>query len=559
MPSVQETTRRLAALKQERSSWEPQWRDVSKFCLPRRSRFLATDANRPSRANNAIVNGTGTKALRRAAAGMMSGLTSPSRPWFKMGTYDPGLMQVHAVQVWTALVEETLRLVFLKTNLYTSLHTIYEDLLAFGTALLYCERDPERVLAFRPLPIGSYWLALDAGLRADTFYRQFRMTVGQLVSRFGEEACSTQTLAAYRRGDLDQQVTVLHAVEPRDDRDPSRADARHMAVASIYWEEGQRTPLRESGYERFPACAPRWSVTGEDVYGTGPGLDTLGDVRQLQTMERRGAEALDKLVTPPMVAGTRMRSERVSLIPGDITYEDVPQGMQGLRPALQINPPLAALKDYKLEVQQRIREGFYEDVFTAFLFDQRAEPATAEEIRAKQQDRMLQLGPVIERFDAELFRPLIETSFAACLAMGLLPPPPQELQGQELKVEFVSILHQAQRMAGIGAIERTIGFAGNLAAARPDVLDNVDFDAAVREHGTLTGMPAKLLVDADRVAQMRAAREQAQAQQAQAQQLAAVAPAANQAAQAAQTLSQTDVSRDSSLARLLAAMGGGRP
>ena len=63
------------------------------------------------------------------------------------------------------------------------------------------------------------------------------------------------------------------------------------AFASCWMErDGDVTVgyLYEGGYDMFPVIAPRWTVTSAaDAYGFGPGTDALGDVKELQHLERR--------------------------------------------------------------------------------------------------------------------------------------------------------------------------------------------------------------------------------------------------------------------------------
>ena len=175
---------------------------------------------------------------------------------------------------------------------------------------------------------------------------------------------------------------------------------------------------------------------------------------------------------------------------------------------------------------------------------------TAREVVERHEEKMLQLGPVMERLTDELLDPLIDRTFSVLLRNGDLPPPPEELQGMELKVEYISILAQAQKLVGTSAVERLASFVGNLAGVRPEVLDKINFDEMVDQYGGMLGVPPQLIRPDEEVAKLRQARAQ---QAAQAQQ----AEAAAASVQGARVLSETDTSSDNALTRILSNLGGG--
>ncbi len=513
-PLRQRLEQRLGALQTERSDWEPHWRDLAEFILPRRARFLTTERNRGKAINTRIVDGTATLAVRTLASGMMSGITSPSRPWFRFVTRDPGLMEYGPVKAWLFEVERRMREVLAAGNLYNALHTAYEDLGVFGTAALVVVPDDEDIVRAYALPAGSYYLANGARLAIDTLYRDMSMTVGQVVEAFGLDAASTTVRNLYDRGAYDQWVEVGHAIEPRRDRDPDKIDGRNKPVRSVYWEKGGDGDklLRESGFDRFPAAAPRWHVTGYDVYGRSPGMDALPDVKQLQLEQRRKAQAIDKLVNPPMVAPPTMQTGHANLLPGGLTYVDeIGQGQGGgFRPAYQVQPRLGEMAQDIAEVQARIRQAFYADLFLMLAQSDRRQ-ITATEIEERRAEKMLALGPVLERLQDELINPVLDLTFEAMADAGILPPAPPELEGDELTIELSSMLARDQRVDAIIGIERMLGLTGNLAATSPEVIDKINADEVVDEYSQLIGVPPTIVRSDDEVARIRQSRQQQQA------------------------------------------------
>lgn len=550
---------RLEALRGERGSWMPHWAELAEHLLPRRGRFLAAEGaggtarpNQGGKRNGRIVNGTGTIALRTLQSGLSAGVTSPARPWFKLTTPDPELAEWQPVKLWLEEVERLMQAVFDRSNLYPVLQAQYEELGCFGTAVLAVFEDPEDVIRVRGFTAGEYMVAQDHKGRVDCFYREYAMTVAQLVEQFGLKAVSATVRGLWDRGAYDQWVEVVHAVEPNLPL-PGVEPASDKPWRSLYFEKGQsgQRALAERGFEEFPLMAPRWHLASGDIYGRSPAMDALGDVKQLQNEEKRKAEAIEKLVRPPMIAPTSLQKRAASILPGSITYVDVQQGQAGFQPAYQFDPQIQPLMLDIEKLEARINRAFYADLFLMMVESDRRQ-MTATEVVERHEEKLLALGPVLERLHKDLLRPLIDRSFAILARGGLLPPAPEELQGRELEVAFVSLLAQAQKAVDSGSIERLAGFVGRLAQANPEALDKLDFDQAVELYGARLSVPPSLVRGAEEVAALRAARRR-QAQ------LAAAAEAvqlAGAAAEGAKTLAETPTGGDSLLDGLLDGLRG---
>lgn len=230
---------RWDALKEERSSWVSHWKDISEVLLPRAGRFLPIENNRGGRAAfRKILDSTGTRALRTLSGGMMSGMTSPARPWFRLTTFNPELDESYEVKVWMSQVTSLMQMVFYKSNTYRALQMAYEELGAFGTSATLIYDDFDRVIHCHPLTIGEFAIATDSRGRVNTVYREFRMTVAMLVQEFGLANVSRTVKDMYERGQLDEWVEVINAIEPRTERDPRKTDSQEYAeYLSVYFEK----------------------------------------------------------------------------------------------------------------------------------------------------------------------------------------------------------------------------------------------------------------------------------------------------------------------------------
>ena len=542
--------RRLSGLKTDRSAYDAHWKELADYVLPRSVVFSTSDYNKGGKINQNILDNTATLALRTLASGMMAGLTSPARPWFRLTTSDPYMMEQNGIKEWLFDVENRMREVFAKSNLYNILPNAYQDLGLFGTAAFEVCEDFEDVIRCYPYSIGEYWLANSHRLSVDTCYREISMTVDQIVGRFGLYNCSEAIKNQYNRGNYDQRFDIIHVVEPNRDHRPNCMLAKYKAFTSVYFEKGSNRDgkyLRESGYDEFPILCPRWSLPGNSVYGESPGMMALIDIKGLQLSQRRKLQGIDKMVNPPMIGDTQLRNQRASVLPGDITYiSGMVSGNVGLRPIYEVNPRLNELGMDIQETQNRIRRTFFEDMMTMLATGDNSQ-MTAREVEERHQEKLLVLGPVMERLNDELLDPLIDRTFNIMTRRNMLPPPPQALEGMDLRVEYISIMGQAQKMIGTGSVERLAGFAGNLAAVKPEVLDKIDFDQTLDEYANMLGVPPRMVRSDDQVGEIRAAKAKA----AQAQQMQQMVPMAGEAASAAKVLSETDVNSQNALTQML--------
>lgn len=533
----------LQSMKNERASWDPHWAELSAYMLPRSGRFFSHTANQGGRSHNNIYDNTATRAVRVLGAGLMSGASSPTRPWLRLAVADPELMDFEPVKVWLSDVTQLILDMLQRSNTYRTFHLMYEELGVFGTACSLPMDDFDKGLHHYPQTIGEYSLALDERRNVNTLAREMRMTVRQVMQSFGNKTSQT-VKNLYDRGNLNAWVDVVHIIEPRTDRDPSIKNAQNMPWSSVYFEPAAggldaRQFLRVSGFEDFRVLSPRWSVMSNDIYGSPcPGMEALGDTKQLQHEQVRKGECIDYQTRPPLQVPSRLKGQALNRLPGGVSYYDqvTPQG--GVRTMFEVNLDLNHLLTDIQDVRERIRSSFYTDLFLMLSQIPRTN-MTATEVVERHEEKLLMLGPVLERLHNELLEPMVDIAFKRMLTArgpngeGILPPPPPELEGQELKVEFISTLAQAQRAIDTTSIDRWTGSLGIVAQLKPNVLDKFNEDKWAELYGDRLGIDPELIVADDKVAIIREQRAQ---QQQAAQQAAMLA----QGAQTAQQLSQTD-------------------
>lgn len=437
-------------------------------------------------------------------------------------------------------------LVFQESNFYNSIAILYFDLVIFGTAVMLIYEDFDDVIrCFNPC-FGEYYVDNNGSFRPVIFYREFTLTIAQVVDEFGIENCSEPTQRAYKEPNgaaLSREIIIAHAIEPNTD---GRVDIpKSFKFREVYWEyQGSTSPqgssaidtcLRKKGYHEGPNITVRWDLVSNDAYGRSPGMDALPDVKQLQQETKRKAQAIDKHVNPPMVADIQLKNQPASLLPGGVTYvSGMTTGKVGFAPVYSVQPELAAMTEDLNEVRERIRRIFFNDVLQPASQYETRSNVTALEWDMRKAESLVMLGPVLNRIYDEGIKPIIERVFAIMARPNIFPEPPAVITGRSMDIEFVSMLATAQAAASSSGIERLFAIMGNLAGIDPAVVDNVDVDYGLDKMSSLLNNDPKLIRSPEALAMIRQNRQRQQEQQQKVEM-------AEKLAAGAKTLSETQV------------------
>lgn len=506
--------RRRASMDVEWNDWEPHFRDLRRWIMPRRGRFeQSTRDDRASKRNTEIIDATAREGLRTLETGMHAGITSPSRKWFKLGLLDPSATEAPANKLWLSIAERRMYEVMRATNIYRMFPLAYRDLGLYGHHYSLLLPNFENVVHAHSYAVGEYRFSDNEFDHVDTAYRWMRMSAEKIVDRWGKDAVTNAVYNDYKSDKPQATHLVKCAIEPRKQRDPSSPLAIDMPIGVYYWLDDAPSDqfLEIGGHTIKRIVGPRWDVEPGNVYSHAPAMDALGDAATLQQQHVDKAVAIQKSYNPPLQGHVANKRNRAKNFPGGISFMDTSDLQKGgLRPLYEVKPDISGLLADMEETRQRIRSAFFVDLFQMFTALDRRQ-ITAEEILKRYEEKVLMLGPTLERVDNEMLDVVIEIVFHDMLQAGLFPPAPAELEGQEIRVEYVSMLHQAQKAAGIQAMERTIGFIGTLGSIKPAAVDKLDEDAMVDEFAQQVGIVPSVIRDDKNVAEIR--RERAQAEQ----------------------------------------------
>lgn len=538
----------IAELRSDRLPFWTLWREVANYFLPKRYVWLQSD--KEARIRNAknpyILDSTGTTAARILASGMMNGITSPSRPWFRLriaGFEHEG----DAIAVWADEVVRRMLFIMSESNFYNGMAVLYLDLVIFGSAAMLIYEDDETVIRCYNPALGEFYLGMSHRLSVDTFGREFKHSVKQLAKKFGEENLSETLRTKYKTGGQQclHLYDVTHLIEPN--YSGSSVPSKFQYIET-YWETGaiaQGQVLAQRGFNELPGIFPRWELTANDSYGTSPAMDALPDVIQLQHETKRKAQGLDKMINPPIVADIQLEHRPTALMPNGITFVAGTNNV-GAKPLYQIQAPLQEMTEDLREIQLRIRETFHNNLFN--MISQLDTVRSAAEIDARREEKLVMLGSVLDRFESEGLGPAIHRIYSVMDRQGMLPEPPEEIQGEDIEIQYVSILSTAQSAVAAAPVERWLGLIGNLMAIVPEVGQVPDWSELIRNYGTAIGVHAR---------DMRTREDVAEANEAEQERLAAQQAGieGKELVDAGKTLSETDVGGGANALQQLLAQG----
>ena len=546
---IQEAKALVDQMEVERNRWKGEWSDLSSHIVPECGVFSFSEsaANSGRVDRSKILDGHPSRVARDFAAGMQAVATPKSRPWFRAGVQDLELMEYKPVKGWLKIVDDVLRFMFSQSNLYTVLPMSYLELGVFGSSSVAVLDSFSTVLRFRQFTIGEYmWGRNDEGA-VDTFARQYWMTARQMVRAFGYDRVSGPVKDAYDNNRSENWFKVVHLVKPNDRPGKRSPFAKDKDFSSVYYEPDQKSFLLETGFDYFPFLCPSSNRVGTRVYGYGLGSVALPDVKSLYKLKSKLFLGVDKMVDPPVASSGDAKTSLVNTMPGGVSFDQSIQGTGvSLRALYEVRPDLAGGGAMANELRDQIGSAFYHDLFLMLAMSDRRE-ITAREVAERHEEKLLMLSHLSEAIHSELLDPLIDIAFAKAVEHKLLPDPPRELMGQDLKIEYIDLLTQAQKMVGITANEQLAGFVGNIAALFPEARHKFNAFEAIDDYASRLGtVPA--IIRTDDEANELAAAEQRQAAQKQ------MIEQAGQAAQSAKIMSETDVGGGNSA--LQALVGG---
>jgi hypothetical protein len=519
---INDIFRRFSELAAFRAERETVWDDIIAYTDPDAG-YVQQEEERGSIRTEHIYDSTANKNLNRLAATLNSMLTGQFTKWFKLETTDEEFNKDSAGKEWLEEVNEILLGVFDNSNFYVQVFKFYYDLCNIGTGTMYIEEDtkPDKEVRFSTRHIREIYFAEDKYGDVDTVFRKSKMSLRQMVQRWGLDKLSKKSKQIYEKSP-DKRIDILHCVYPRDDYDPEQKKSTKMAYASYWFEYDGKHELDESGYEELPYSVARWFTPSAEIYGRGPMYTALPDIRSLNRMMKITIEGSELAVRPPLKGTPDLWDYQDSINLESDSVIIVDRTRSGdLKPVWE--PKNLAIS---FEMMQVLREQITDVLLGNQLATIDKTQMTAAEVNARMSENSKVIGPTFGRIQTEFLEKLIERVYSVVLRQvdadgkPKIPEPPISPDG-DIKIKFVSPLAKAQRSNEIQGILSTIEWALSVAEAFPQVLDLVDIDEALRIFADTNDAPPEMIVDEDLVAQVRQQRVQQQ-QAMQQQQMAMI-------------------------------------
>lgn len=553
--------RRHETLKAKRSSWDAWWQEVAVYCMTRKAEINSTRMEPSSQRDDVLFDGTMVQANITLSNGCMSYLTPADARWF---SFDPPsfLRGVDPVEQYFRACTEIASMELARSNFYTETHELYLDRGCFGTGVLYCEEGRRSRLHFRKFDVGTFSIAEDDEGYVDTLSREFQLTARQAVQQFGYENVSDLIRKCFDSdtpSEMEKEFTFIHQIFPRESDmiEFGKRDQQNMPIASVYVEMDKKIVVRETGYLEQPFFATRYlRWYNEHAYGWSPGWMALPEARQLNFLQKQ-LDALAELAAFPRFLVPDSHEGQVDYRAAGVTYFD-PANPQAVPREWATTGRYDYGKDRATEKQKAINDAFHVDLFKLFANLERPQ-MTAREVSERASEKLIQFSPTFSRMTTELYTPLLTRVWSILVRAGALPPPPKELIQQTPdggagipppEVTYSSKIALAIKGLENGSLMNTFEMWMPVAAQKPEILDNVNWDITFRDSVRNAGLPARWLAEADAVTQIREqrAQQQAEMQQKQDQMMAAEGAA-----------KLGGIKEDSMVGRMASNMANGQP
>ncbi len=521
----------LARLVEKRSNWEIHWQEVADYMLPRKA-DITLERPKGDKRHTVIFDGTAIHSLELLASSLHGMLTSSVNRWFALRFKETAINENDEAREWLENVLDKMYIAISRSNFQQEVFETYFDLIAFGTSCLQIEEDKDDIIRFSSRHIKEIYISEDAKGMVNCIYRRFKMSAKSTVEKFGIDNVSSKTVNIFKKTPFDD-IDLVHVVKPRDIYNPQKMDKQNMPFSSIYFEYDSGHIISQGGFKEFPYVVPRYLKASNELYGRSPGMNALPDVKVLNKMVEVGMKAAQKQVDPPLLVPDDSMLMPIRMSPGSINYYR--SGSRDRIETLNIgaNNPLG------LNMEQQRREAISQTFHVDQLLITENRNMTATEVVQRNEEKMRILGPVLGRLQSELLQPMIIRIFNIMLRNNLLPDAPEILLNQEIDVEYVSPMAQAQRGQELSSIVRGLELFGQIGQVAP-VTDYIDPQGLVKHLIKILGLPARMIRSDNEVEELAQQKAEAQQQQMAAQQQMAQSEMARNVAPAVQAVSNAE-------------------
>lgn len=496
-----------------RVNFESRWQDVSDYILPGRSDVTRKTSPGQSRTDR-IFDSTPEDSVHVAAAAAHGAMTPDTFKWFSMRNDE--YRDIEGADDWWYDVSMRMFNAINDSNFHSEGQEVWIDLFAYCTGCIHVEEDSENIapsgrfggLRFAAFQPGTFAVAEDSRGLVNTIFRDFAMTLVAAKHRFKQLSEKSEKKLATRKANYDD-LDVCHVVMPTADAYDVKASKKYL---SIYFEREHKHILSVRPIDDFPYAVPRWTKASGEVYGRGPGLSSLPNIRTLNRIVELTLRNAAKVIDPPLEVLHRSVIGDLSLAPASWNSVRQPGTIK----------PIPVGGDFN--VSNLEIESFRDSIRRAFLVDQiqfppmQGTPASATEVVTRMELMRRILGPVYGRVLNEWHARMLTSVFRLMAIRRALPMPPVELlqaSGGLAKMSFTyeNALTRAQGLVDVEAVQRALTTIVPLQQTFPEIADYLDPQKTGKFLLEANRVPAILIRSDSEAAQVAQSRAQATEQE----------------------------------------------
>jgi hypothetical protein len=499
--TAQELLNRRNTLRSARGTWDTVWQNISDYVMPRKSEVQESKTADIIGFTDHIYDTEAIQSNDILASGQLDFMVTGK--WFEFMAPNEMLRADQEATLWYKRCSEIVLEILNDSNFPTQIHEFFHERGGFGTAHIHIDEDEDEV------------------------WYDFEFTARQAVEKFGEDKLSREILEAYNDKDgksANKKFKFVHGIFPRKMRDITKMDGKNKRFASYYIEEKACSIVREGGFDEQPFAVSRFLKWNGEVYGYCPSILALPMTRQVNFIERQMDALVEVLVNPRMLVPDGFE-DSVDYRAGGVTVFD-PNNPNA------IPREWASVADFQSGItraeqkRDRIRQAYFVDLFQLLTtYDEMKREKTAFEVQAMLSEKIKRISPTFDRTKSEVFRNILNRTFAIAFRKQLLPAAPPQVFNQKPggevtltvpKVNYTSKLAMAQRMVEndnfmtfMGLIEPLLQFPEAVAAFSR----NYNLDRIIRGMGLNQGIQADFHMTADEMEEAAAAQQAAMQQQ----------------------------------------------
>ena len=366
----------------EREIWLNRWKTAMRYTIPTDDSDLST-----------LFDATASDAVDNLAASMYSLLTPPESLWIN-------LVKESDASPDADIATNVLRAHLNDSNFYTVIHQCYTDLVVLGTACLFMSENPigaDSAFSFTAIPMK------DIALLPGAVFHTTSMPLCDIVEKY-----PNITLPPHLKDTL-----------KTDPQTPIKLVQSLIGTDFVAWIDVggdlENNIVARGTFETNPYIIFRWSVISGEIYGRGPVLRALPDIKTANKVVELVLKNATIAVSGIWQADDDgvINLNNINLTPGAIIPKAVgSSGLTPLRSGSDFDVSQIVLRD----LRDRIRHTLLADRL-GLLSDKEM---TATEILARNSDMIRILGATYGRLLHEFIKPLCERGLQILSRRGFI-------------------------------------------------------------------------------------------------------------------------------------------